>query len=164
MICARFPGPGTTSVDTALAGVETQNNDDGDKEYGCSGFRKYDPIWKVAALSSPEQQRPAVGFIGPGDQGAPMAQAIGDRGLDLHVWARPPKSLEAVADVPHSVHTTVDTVHTTVVDLVATSDILALRLRDASDIWDVLHTPGVREHLRPGTAVVDHGTGDPART
>jgi phosphoglycerate dehydrogenase-like enzyme len=73
----------------------------------CSDFHVHDPIWKVSAVSSPEQQRPAVGFIGLGDQGAPMAQAIGDRGFDLHVWARRPKSLEAVADVPHTVHATV---------------------------------------------------------
>jgi 3-hydroxyisobutyrate dehydrogenase-like beta-hydroxyacid dehydrogenase len=119
-----------------------------------SGFRLHDPIWKVAAVSSPEQQSSAVGFIGLGDQGAPMAQAIGDRGFDLHVWARRATSLEAVADVPH-------TAHATVVDLVAASDILALCLRDDSDIWDVLNTPGVREHLRPGTVVVNHGTGDP---
>ncbi|MER5913925.1 NAD(P)-dependent oxidoreductase [Streptomyces sp. NPDC001982] len=105
-------------------------------------------------MSSLEQQSPAVGFIGLGDQGAPMAQAIGDRGFRLHVWARRPASLVAVADVPH-------TVHATVVDLVAASDILALCLRDDSDIWDVLNTPGVREHLRPGTVVVNHGTGDP---
>jgi hypothetical protein len=43
-----------------------------------SGFRVHDPIWKVAAVSSPEQQSSAVGFIGLGEQGAPMAQAIGD--------------------------------------------------------------------------------------
>ncbi|WP_406451496.1 NAD(P)-dependent oxidoreductase [Streptomyces sp. NBC_01622] len=105
-------------------------------------------------MSSPEQRSPAVGFIGLGDQGAPMAQAIGDRGFDLHVWARRPTSLEAMAGIPH-------TAHATVVDLVAASDILALCLRDDGDIWDVLNTPGVREHLRPGTVVVNHGTGDP---
>jgi 3-hydroxyisobutyrate dehydrogenase-like beta-hydroxyacid dehydrogenase len=87
-------------------------------------------------VSSPEQQRPAVGFVGLGGQGAPMAQAIGDRGFDLHVWARRATSLEAVADVPHTAH-------------------------DDSDIWDVLNTPGVHEHLRPGTVVVNRGTGDP---
>jgi hypothetical protein len=50
----------------------------------CFDFRVHDPIWKVAAVSSPEQQSSAVGFIGLGDQGAPMAQAIGDRGFGLH--------------------------------------------------------------------------------
>lgn len=112
------------------------------------------PIREVSTVSSPEQQRPSIGFIGLGDQGAPMAQAIGEGGFDLQVWARRPKALEAVADVPH-------TVHAHVVDLVAASDILALCLRDDGDIWDVLNTPGVREHLRPGTVVVNHGTGDP---
>lgn len=56
------------------------------------------------------------------------------------------------------------TVHTTVVDLVAASDILALCLLDDNDIRDVLNTPGGREHLRPGTVVVNHGTGDPGET
>ncbi|MGC5289668.1 NAD(P)-binding domain-containing protein [Micromonospora sp. DT231] len=33
-----------------------------------------------------------VGFIGLGDQGAPMARAIADKGFDLYVWARRPDS------------------------------------------------------------------------
>ncbi|MFB9991370.1 NAD(P)-binding domain-containing protein [Deinococcus oregonensis] len=32
-----------------------------------------------------------VGFIGLGDQGCPMAQAITERGFPLHVWARRPR-------------------------------------------------------------------------
>ncbi|MEU3248613.1 MULTISPECIES: hypothetical protein [unclassified Streptomyces] len=46
----------------------------------------------------------------------------------------------------------------------AASDILALCLLDDNDIRDVLNTPGGREHLRPGTVVVNHGTGDPGET
>ena len=37
--------------------------------------------------------QPAVGFIGPGDQGLPMATAIAVAGYPLVVWARHPGSL-----------------------------------------------------------------------
>jgi 3-hydroxyisobutyrate dehydrogenase-like beta-hydroxyacid dehydrogenase len=40
--------------------------------------------------------KPAVGWIGLGDQGTPMAQAIADNGYPLHVWARRPESLKAL--------------------------------------------------------------------
>jgi 3-hydroxyisobutyrate dehydrogenase-like beta-hydroxyacid dehydrogenase len=29
-----------------------------------------------------------IGFVGLGDQGGPMAEAISDAGFELHVWAR----------------------------------------------------------------------------
>ena len=37
--------------------------------------------------------RPAVGWVGLGDQGLPMATAIARAGFPLHVWARRPTSL-----------------------------------------------------------------------
>jgi 3-hydroxyisobutyrate dehydrogenase-like beta-hydroxyacid dehydrogenase len=95
-----------------------------------------------------------VGFIGLGDQGAPMAQAIGDSGFGLHVWARRPQSLDVLARTRH-------TVHDSPASLAAAVDILELCLRDDRDIWDVLGTPGVEDALRPGLIVVNHGTGDP---
>jgi hypothetical protein len=52
----------------------------------------------------------AVGFIGPGERGLPMATAIAVAGYPLHVWARHPGPLShtppsAPADrrAPHSV-------------------------------------------------------------
>jgi 3-hydroxyisobutyrate dehydrogenase-like beta-hydroxyacid dehydrogenase len=36
-----------------------------------------------------------VGFVGLGDQGAPMAEAISDAGFELHVWARRAQSFDA---------------------------------------------------------------------
>src|SRR6202000_2157233 len=48
-----------------------------------------------------------IGFIGLGDQGAPMAQAIAEAGWPLHVWARHPHSLAVLADTPHTTHDTV---------------------------------------------------------
>lgn len=44
-----------------------------------------------------------VGFIGLGDQGGPMAAAIGESG---HVWVRRPASPAAVESVPHVVDET----------------------------------------------------------
>ncbi|GGL15709.1 6-phosphogluconate dehydrogenase [Sphaerisporangium melleum] len=95
-----------------------------------------------------------VGFIGLGDQGAPMAQAIGESEHALHVWARRPQSLDVLAGVPY-------VVHATPAELAAAVDVLALCLRDDNDIWDILRTPGVPEALRPGLIIVNHGTGDP---
>jgi 3-hydroxyisobutyrate dehydrogenase-like beta-hydroxyacid dehydrogenase len=43
----------------------------------------------------PENTKPAVGWIGLGDQGLPMAVAIAEAGYPLHVWARRPASLDA---------------------------------------------------------------------
>lgn len=96
----------------------------------------------------------AIGFIGLGDQGGPMARAIGEAGFKLHVWARRPQSLAAVAGVPH-------TMHETVTALAATCNIVALCLRDDQDVRDLLDPQGMLSALRPGTVVVNHGTGDP---
>ncbi|OWA13986.1 hydroxyacid dehydrogenase [Streptomyces sp. CS113] len=97
---------------------------------------------------------PVVGFVGLGDQGAPMAQALGDLGHDLRVWARRPESLGALAGRPHTVAASLPA-------LASVSDVLALCLRDDDDVRDALHTPGVLSALRPGSVVVNHGTGDP---
>ncbi|MER5791896.1 NAD(P)-binding domain-containing protein [Streptomyces sp. NPDC001980] len=96
-----------------------------------------------------------VGFIGLGDQGGPMAEAIGERGFALHVWARRPAALSAVERVPH-------TVHGTVAELGASAELVGLCLRDDADIWDVLDGQGLLAAIAPGTITVNHGTGDPS--
>ncbi|GGJ58954.1 NAD(P)-dependent oxidoreductase [Streptomyces brasiliensis] len=95
-----------------------------------------------------------VGFIGLGDQGGPMAEAIGEQGIELHVWARRPASLSAVAAVPH-------VVHDTVADLGASAELIGLCLRDDGDIWNLLDDQHLLAHIAPGTIIVNHGTGDP---
>lgn len=97
----------------------------------------------------------AIGFIGLGDQGGPMAEAIGERGFELHVWARRPASLSAVAAVPH-------VVHDTVADLAASTELIGLCLRDDADIWNLLDDQHLLAHVAPGTIIVNHGTGDPS--
>jgi 3-hydroxyisobutyrate dehydrogenase-like beta-hydroxyacid dehydrogenase len=48
--------------------------------------------------------QPAIGFIGLGDQGLPMATAIAEAGYPLHVWARRPGSLAALGTITHVRH------------------------------------------------------------
>ena len=97
-----------------------------------------------------------VGFIGLGDQGAPMARALADSRFDLHVWARRPASLDAVVGRPHMVHDSA-------ASLAAASDIVLLVLRDDEDVDGILEEGGVLAAMRPGSILVNHGTGDPQR-
>ncbi|MEH1166971.1 NAD(P)-dependent oxidoreductase [Micromonospora sp. CPCC 205539] len=97
-----------------------------------------------------------VGFIGLGDQGAPMARAVGDSADDLHVWARRPESLQAMQGTPY-------TVAASVAELAGAVDVLLLCLRDDDDILDLLDHRQLLDEMRPGSVVVNHGTGDPAQ-
>ena len=97
--------------------------------------------------------RPAVGFIGLGDQGLPMAVALAEAGFPLHVWARSPRSLAQLGAVPH-------VPHETVAELAAASEIVALCVGTDDDVFEIAQS-GVLGHLRPGGIVVNHGTGTP---
>jgi 3-hydroxyisobutyrate dehydrogenase-like beta-hydroxyacid dehydrogenase len=46
-----------------------------------------------------------IGFVGLGDQGAPMAEAISDAGFELHVWARRAQSFDAPQSARPLLHT-----------------------------------------------------------
>src|SRR5690242_19205609 len=94
-----------------------------------------------------------VGFIGLGDQGLPMAVAIAQAGLPLHVWARRPTSLEGLGTTPATVHATLS-------ELAAACDILAFCVGTDEDVLGLL-ADGVLAGLRPGAVVVNHGTGTP---
>ncbi|MCM4082286.1 NAD(P)-dependent oxidoreductase [Paractinoplanes hotanensis] len=98
---------------------------------------------------------PRVGWIGLGDQGAPMARAVAEAGYPLHVWARRRSSLDVLAGVPYQLHDTV-------ADLGADSDIVGLCLGDDPDVREVATTGGLLESLEPGAVLVNHGTGLPA--
>lgn len=100
------------------------------------------------------QTYPHVGFIGLGDQGGPMAVAVAEGGFALHVWARRPASFGVLAGVPHIAHQGP-------AELAAACDIFCLCLNDDTDVWDVLHHPGVLQALKVNSIVVNHGTGDP---
>src|SRR6201987_838607 len=95
-----------------------------------------------------------IGFIGLGDQGAPMARAIAADGWPLHVWARHPRSLAALADTPH-------TTHDSVADLGRACEIVGLCMTDDSDVREILEDQGLLASLPPHGIIVNHGTGDP---
>jgi 3-hydroxyisobutyrate dehydrogenase-like beta-hydroxyacid dehydrogenase len=95
-----------------------------------------------------------IGFVGLGDQGAPMAEAISDAGFALHVWARRAQSYDAISAVRYLRHDSIES-------LAATVDVLSLCLRDDEDIWNLIRQGQLIEALRAGSIVVNHGTGDP---
>lgn len=98
--------------------------------------------------------RPAVGFIGLGDQGLPMAVAIADAGFPLHVWARTSGSLDELGAAPHVAHATTR-------ELGEACDIVGLCVSHDEDVFEVVEG-GLLDGLRRGTVIVNHGTGTPA--
>jgi len=96
-----------------------------------------------------------IGFVGLGDQGAPMAQAISGAGFELHVWARRAQSLDAISKVKYLRHDSLES-------LAVMVDVLSLCLRDDEDIWNLIRQHRLTEALRSGSIVVNHGTGDPS--
>jgi 3-hydroxyisobutyrate dehydrogenase-like beta-hydroxyacid dehydrogenase len=97
---------------------------------------------------------PKIGFVGLGDQGAPMAEAISNAGFELHVWARRPQSFDAISRVKYLRHDSLES-------LAVMVDVLCLCLRDDEDIWNLIRQHRLIAALRPGSIVVNHGTGDP---
>jgi 3-hydroxyisobutyrate dehydrogenase-like beta-hydroxyacid dehydrogenase len=97
--------------------------------------------------------KPAIGFIGLGDQGLPMAIAIAEAGYPLHVWARRPSSLEALGNVAHIRHDTISV-------LAASCDIVALCVSTDEDVMQIV-TGGLLDGMRLGSVLVNHGTGTP---
>jgi 3-hydroxyisobutyrate dehydrogenase-like beta-hydroxyacid dehydrogenase len=95
-----------------------------------------------------------VGFVGLGDQGAPMAIAIAEAGWPLRVWARHERSYEALGDVSYERCESVE-------ELGRRSDVVGLCLTDDADVWQLLDDQRLLSALRPGGIVVNHGTGDP---
>jgi len=83
-----------------------------------------------------------------------MAVAIAEAGFPLHVWARRQASLDGLSSVPHIARDTVD-------ELAAASDIVALCVSTDEDVLDLV-TGGLLAAMRPGTILVNHGTGVPA--
>jgi len=96
---------------------------------------------------------PEIGFIGLGVRGLPMATAIAEAGYSLHVWARHPGSLDALGDAAYVRHD--DTK-----DLAASCDVVGLCVSTDDDVMQVV-TGRLLGGLRPGSVVVNHGTGTP---
>jgi 3-hydroxyisobutyrate dehydrogenase-like beta-hydroxyacid dehydrogenase len=82
-----------------------------------------------------------------------MATAIAEAGYSLHVWARHPGSLDALGDAAYVRHD--DTK-----DLAASCDVVGLCVSTDDDVMQVV-TGRLLGGLRPGSVVVNHGTGTP---
>ena len=95
-----------------------------------------------------------VGFIGLGDQGAPIARAIAEAGFTLHAWARRPESLNALDGVPF-------VEEKSVADLAVACDLVGLCLSQDRDTLSVATEGGLLASMRPGSILVNHGTGLP---
>lgn len=96
-----------------------------------------------------------IGFIGLGDQGAPMAKALADDGRPLTVWARRPQTVEALrGQFAFDVAATVE-------DLGKACDVVAVCVDRDDDVEELLTTKGLLGSLAPGSVVVNHGTGNP---
>jgi 3-hydroxyisobutyrate dehydrogenase-like beta-hydroxyacid dehydrogenase len=93
-----------------------------------------------------------VGFIGLGDQGAPIARAIAEAGFTLHAWARLPASLRALDGVPFIEEKSA-------ADLGAACDLIGLCLSQDRDTLSVATEGGLLASMRPGAVLVNHGTG-----
>src|SRR3984957_18319384 len=102
---------------------------------------------------SPSADKPSVGFMGLGDQGLPMAVAIAEAGYPLHVWARRPASIDALGDAPYVRHDDVE-------GLGASCDIVGLCVGTDEDVLQIV-SGGLLDGLRPGSVIVNHGTGTP---
>jgi 3-hydroxyisobutyrate dehydrogenase-like beta-hydroxyacid dehydrogenase len=97
-----------------------------------------------------------VGFIGLGNQGAPMAQRILEEGFSLAIWARRSESIEPFAGSPA-------TVKHKPADLGRASDIVGICVVDGADVEDVvLRSDGVLAGMAPGGVIAIHSTVHPA--
>jgi 3-hydroxyisobutyrate dehydrogenase len=91
-----------------------------------------------------------VGFIGLGDQGAPMADAIAAAGHELHVWARRPETVQ-----PYRGRAIVEE---SVTGLARVVEHVGICVGNAADVESVLHARGLLAALAPGSVVAIHST------
>jgi 3-hydroxyisobutyrate dehydrogenase-like beta-hydroxyacid dehydrogenase len=95
-----------------------------------------------------------IGFIGLGDQGAPMVAAIARAGFEVNVWARRPESYAFASDVK-------PVVCSSVADVGRRSDFVGLCLREDRNVEEVVFHGGLLDALEPGSVLANHGTGSP---
>jgi 3-hydroxyisobutyrate dehydrogenase len=94
----------------------------------------------------------AVGFIGLGSQGAPMARRIIDAGHPTVLWARRSATLEPFGG-------TGAVVAASPAELAARADFIGICVVDDHDVEDVLlRSDGIVAGINPGTIVAIHST------
>lgn len=89
------------------------------------------------------------GFIGLGDQGAPIARRMIDAGLPTILWARRPQNLEAFANTPAEIATTIS-------DLAKQVDYVGICVVDDVGVQDVCDQ--LIPHMQSGGLIVIHST------
>jgi 3-hydroxyisobutyrate dehydrogenase len=102
--------------------------------------------------------RSAVGFIGLGTMGGPMAGHLLDSGHPVVVWNRSPARMEVLVDAG-----AVPAVGPA--DLASRTGLVMLCVSDTPDVAEVVTGPsGVIDGLTAGSIVVDHSTISPEET
>lgn len=100
----------------------------------------------------------ALGWIGLGDMGAPMAGRLLAAGHTLHVWARNPERLTALCAAGA---TAVESPRA----VAARSDAVFLCVTDGKAVEAIVWGPdGIAAGAPPGALVIDHSTIDPPTT
>lgn len=96
-----------------------------------------------------------VGFIGLGDQGAPIARRIVEAGYDTTLWARRPESLAPFADT--AAHRT-----DSLAELGARCAVVGVCVRTDADVDQVVRgAGGLLGAMRPGSIILIHSTVHP---
>jgi len=97
-----------------------------------------------------------VGFVGLGSQGGPMARRIVDAGYQTTLWARRSQTLDAFADTPAQVASSLP-------EMGAASDLVGICVVNDSDVRTVLLGPdGILSGMAAGGIIVVHSTVSPA--
>jgi 3-hydroxyisobutyrate dehydrogenase-like beta-hydroxyacid dehydrogenase len=96
-------------------------------------------------------QKPTAGFIGLGDQGAPIARRIVEAGYPLTIWARREASTALLSD-------TAAKVAATPAALAAECDIIGICVVNDRDVEQVTIESGLLDAMRPGSVLAIHST------
>lgn len=96
-----------------------------------------------------------VGFIGLGDQGAPMAEMIIRKGFALDVWARRPESSAPLAKLGADLCATV-------ADLGVRCDVVGVCVVDDDGVVEIAVDHGLLDSMRRGGVLLIHSTISPA--
>ncbi|MFT3928804.1 MAG: NAD(P)-dependent oxidoreductase [Spongiibacteraceae bacterium] len=92
------------------------------------------------------------GFIGLGDQGAPIARRMIDAGLSTVLWARRPESLESFKNTQAGIATSISC-------LARHVDYVGICVVDDAGVQQVCDQ--IIPHMRPGGLIVVHSTVNP---
>lgn len=96
-----------------------------------------------------------AGFIGLGDQGAPMAHRISQEGIPLTIWARRSSTMEPFADTPA-------VIAESPAALARQCDIVGICVVNDADVRQVVLESGLLGALSPGAIIAIHSTLLPA--